>query len=588
MSEFGFDIGSIMGDTGFTQAANWNPGALAAYEPNWFDKFGYWMNNPTNQNMLAKFGSALSPAGSWGDRLGQTVAGMAQSQTYGGNLNKAAGPILASMGTPQSGLGNPGTGAAGNASGLAGGATSPDPFVSSPSFTLSSEDMRGMTPDQIKDVMGTAVEAKKFPLEVARIQSGIESQKAYTEHLKVLNDKAIAEAADKKRKSENFATEMDAIVRGDLKSRYITPEDARVLKAFDIDKAATLADNLINLTKETGKKLTIQKVGDEILFLDTNVDAKPGERIVDRYKFEGGGEDKLPSGSYVNFAYSRAISNSLPALEEHYLKTLGDRAKVRTKMQQIQASLGKDPSIAVGEINSLLASAPQPIRDKIISDYNETLNSMVANKGQILTGGRQQGAGATPGMLENKAPTPTTPPAATPENKTLFDSLFKDSYSNVKVPTTGYFPKITEQAKAAGLRPGMAEAVAYEESGGDPNAKNPKSSATGIFQLVKGTARQEGVDAKDPDQNIKGGIAYLAKATKKAGGDPFKTALYYHDGINKDIGKASSEGIEYAKKVLSRLAKFGGLTPSEANRVLLKGTDNTGKKFTLFGDGRVE
>jgi soluble lytic murein transglycosylase-like protein len=247
-----------------------------------------------------------------------------------------------------------------------------------------------------------------------------------------------------------------------------------------------------------------------------------------------------------------------------------------------------DPQKAESAKSYLLSLVPQAARIRILEEADAVAASLRAGTG--LSGAYRrstsQGANASPGMLENKAaPATTTAPV---ENKSLFDSLFNDSYSNVKVPTTGYFPKITEAAKAAGLRPGIAEAMVYAESGGDPNAKNSKSSATGLFQLIKGTAKEEGVDATNPDQNIKGGVAYLAKATRKAGGDPFKTAIYYHDGINKDIKKASPKAIEHARKVVSILAKYGGLTQAEMNRVIMTGKDETGKTFKLFGDGRIE
>jgi hypothetical protein len=43
------------------------------------------------------------------------------------------------------------------------------------------------------------------------------------------------------------------------------------------------------------------------------------------------------------------------------------------------------------------------------------------------------------------------------------------------------------------------------ESGGDPKAKNPDSTASGLFQLLKKTAKALGVkDVFDPEENYKG------------------------------------------------------------------------------------
>ena len=156
-------------------------------------------------------------------------------------------------------------------------------FDQSPSTSvLSNTEMMGLSPDQIKDIMGTAIEAKKFPLEVARINAGIDYTKASAEHMKALNAETARKAAVEKRREVNFTTEMDEVIKGNIKSKYITPEDARILKAVGPTEAPKLIDNLINLSKETGKKLTIQKVVDEVLFLDSSHDATPGTRIVDR------------------------------------------------------------------------------------------------------------------------------------------------------------------------------------------------------------------------------------------------------------------------------------------------------------------
>lgn len=49
------------------------------------------------------------------------------------------------------------------------------------------------------------------------------------------------------------------------------------------------------------------------------------------------------------------------------------------------------------------------------------------------------------------------------------------------------------------------QAVMMMESSGDPDAKNPDSTAGGLFQLIKKTAKNLGVkDVFNPEQNYKG------------------------------------------------------------------------------------
>ena len=70
----------------------------------------------------------------------------------------------------------------------------------------------------------------------------------------------------------------------------------------------------------------------------------------------------------------------------------------------------------------------------------------------------------------------------------------------------------TELADAAadkyGLPRSLVRSVMHAESGSQVNAVSPKG-AIGLMQLMPGTARDLGVDPKDPAQNVDGGTRYL-------------------------------------------------------------------------------
>lgn len=90
---------------------------------------------------------------------------------------------------------------------------------------------------------------------------------------------------------------------------------------------------------------------------------------------------------------------------------------------------------------------------------------------------------------------------------------------------TDYRPHIVAAATRYGVPPALALAVMHQESKGRQSAVSPKG-ATGLMQLMEGTARDLGVDRMDPLQNIDGGVRYLAQQLKRFGTVPLALAAY--------------------------------------------------------------
>ncbi|GAA5099207.1 transglycosylase SLT domain-containing protein [Bartonella acomydis] len=70
---------------------------------------------------------------------------------------------------------------------------------------------------------------------------------------------------------------------------------------------------------------------------------------------------------------------------------------------------------------------------------------------------------------------------------------------------TRYNPSIDQAIRQAAARYGLPESYLYRvaqvESGGNPNARNPRSSAGGLYQFIDSTAKQYGLqDRFDPMQ----------------------------------------------------------------------------------------
>jgi soluble lytic murein transglycosylase-like protein len=115
-------------------------------------------------------------------------------------------------------------------------------------------------------------------------------------------------------------------------------------------------------------------------------------------------------------------------------------------------------------------------------------------------------------MMATAAPLPVPPvvtvaptPAATPEPKTPQDLA-------------------DQAAKKYSLPDSFLRSVMKAESGFQANALSPKG-AIGLMQLMPETARELGVDPRDPHQNAEGGAQYLRALLAKYEGEPDQVLL---------------------------------------------------------------
>jgi len=126
-----------------------------------------------------------------------------------------------------------------------------------------------------------------------------------------------------------------------------------------------------------------------------------------------------------------------------------------------------------------------------------------------------------------------------------------------------------------GLPQGYLERTAFIESKGNPNAKNPKSSAGGLFQFIDSTAKQYGVKDKfDPVQATDGAVDVavdnMRTLTAALGREPTGAELYL----------AHQQGGEGARRLLSNPnAKAVDIVGAEAVRLNGGNADMTAGEF---------
>lgn len=114
---------------------------------------------------------------------------------------------------------------------------------------------------------------------------------------------------------------------------------------------------------------------------------------------------------------------------------------------------------------------------------------------------------------------------------------------------------VARLAPLFGVDPRLALAIARTESDFDPLARSHRN-AQGLMQLIPETAERFGVrDAFDPEQNVRGGLAYLKWLLRRFESDVILTAAAYNagEGAVEQYGGVPpyDETREYVRRILS-------------------------------------
>lgn len=120
-----------------------------------------------------------------------------------------------------------------------------------------------------------------------------------------------------------------------------------------------------------------------------------------------------------------------------------------------------------------------------------------------------------------------------------------------------YTTKILELAARFDLSPSLLEALVWQESRWNENARSPVG-AQGLAQLMPGTARYLGVDPRDPYANLEGGARYLREQLDRFDGDLEKALAAYNAGPGR-VERANGipnirETRQYVAAIMGRLA----------------------------------
>jgi hypothetical protein len=218
------------------------------------------------------------------------------------------------------------------------------------------------------------------------------------------------------------------------------------------------------------------------------------------------------------------------------------------------------------KINTTPSQMKESDREKLAAlnrRYTTLVQMEMANKGRKLTTAEKQKIVDDEILYKGKVKGAGNWWSAEWVKKSRFEAEYegKDFYVDVESDPVGYARR---QARAQGVPDYLVEGVIRTESGLKADAKSSKG-AYGYMQLMPGTAKDLGVDVKDPEQNVAGGVKYLKQQIDRfAKVDPVNaeklalmaynwgpnaTAQWYESGA--DPSKVPAETIAYVKKVLS-------------------------------------
>lgn len=136
---------------------------------------------------------------------------------------------------------------------------------------------------------------------------------------------------------------------------------------------------------------------------------------------------------------------------------------------------------------------------------------------------------------------------------------------------------VARLAPKFGVDPRLALAIARAESDFDPLARSPRN-AQGLMQLIPETAERFGVrDAFDPEQNVRGGLAYLKWLLQRYDGDVILTAAAYNagEGAVEQYGGVPpfDETREYVRRILGFYPYVRHVFPGAAAVALVTAND---------------
>lgn len=271
--------------------------------------------------------------------------------------------------------------------------------------------------------------------------------------------------------------------------------------------------------------------------------------LQDQKKYFGSLYD--PTGTSADAKFNRAVYHELQAAVERYVPEAKDVNQELQSLILTKPIIDRRKAEASASANKLFQSLARvtyttgglfgagarlagagPLTSALLAAGTRTAASPSGRNviGQALTGGDLAQAAANIGLRSGQLasrpdivpisesatePVPQETETQQPVGLSDADRQRLERLLQLTEPTTPETVQIGKQdisiPQGQGFAPpDLVKAVMTVESAGNPKARSNKG-AFGLMQLMPGTAKELGVDPKDPQQNVEGGSRYLAK-----------------------------------------------------------------------------
>lgn len=146
--------------------------------------------------------------------------------------------------------------------------------------------------------------------------------------------------------------------------------------------------------------------------------------------------------------------------------------------------------------------------------------------------------------------------------------LKEDGKPNLNGEQLEYARIIGEKAIEMGVPPKLAIAIAYHESGLNPNVKRGAAGEYGIMQVMPNTGKSMGFsnkDLADPEKNIEAGLKYLKQNLDAFQGDPKLATIGYNAGTDSPFF-SGGELPKTTESYLKAMNGYGAYSSEESAR----------------------